>query len=321
MTTSFRSIIRAAGAVAVLAAATGCSKSDPVPPTLNSEYDLELRWLGTPPEGLTLEAFNDAATVVRGIIVGGLSSVGLPRNFTNVSQCDASLSGFPDVPRDPIPGLVIYIRLQAIDGVGGTLGSAGPCLVRQDSQGSLPALGVMRLDEADVANLLNNGRLGAVILHEMLHVVGFGTVWFDNQMLDTTLATDARFLGTRARAACADLHAGGSNCATTVPVHSTDGAGSRHSHWRESLFTNELMTPFLNNVAVNPLSAMTIQSLADLGYVVSTTPAQPFTVAGTMLRTMADAESEPLLRFAEPMRPRYSIDVNGDLVPYRWSTR
>lgn len=175
----------------------------------------------------------------------------------------------------------------------------------------------MRLDEADVANLLSTGRLSSVVLHEMLHVVGFGTVWFDNSLLDTTLTTDARFLGTRARAACADLHSGGTNCATTVPVHSTDGVGSRHSHWRESLFTNELMTPFLNNVATNPLSAMTIQSLGDLGYVVSTSAAQPFTVSGTMLQALVAEDGRPPLRLAEPMRPRFGVDVHGDLIPYR----
>jgi hypothetical protein len=307
----FRTAVIAA--LALLGA--GCKATDPIDRGQSSEFVLELRWLGTAPTGATLGSFESAATIIRSTIVGPLNGVSIPNSFDNVSQCDASLTGFPDVPRDPIPGLVIYIRVQAIDGVGGTLGSAGPCLVRGASQNNIPALGVMRLDEADVASLQNSGRLQTVVLHEMMHVLGFGTIWTDNAVLDTTNAVDARFLGSRARAACADVHNGGANCATTVPVHSADGAGSRFSHWRESLFTNELMTPFLT-AGATPMSAMTIQSLADLGYVVSTTTAQPFTVTGSFLQSALLA-GEPELIFGEPMRPRYQITESGELVPFR----
>lgn len=298
----------------VLLAAACTPSSGPSGGTVNTNYELELRWLGTAPTGGTLQAFENAANTLRSVITGGLSSVSLPGGFTNVSQCEPSLTGFPDVPRDPIPGLVIYLRIVPIDGVNGTLGSAGPCIIRSPGQNNLPALGVMRLDSADVASLLASARLQTVVTHEMLHVVGLGTLWFDNNLLDTTLTTNARFLGPAARAACADLHGGGTNCSTSVPVHSADGAGSRHSHWRESLFTTELMTPFLDAVAVNPLSAMSIRSLQDLGYVVSTSAAQSYTVSGTFLRAMPTAGASPIA-MPEPMRPRFALDARGDLVP------
>lgn len=310
--------LRLVRSVAALAVATlgviSCASSTGGGNTTPSEdFVLELRWLGTAPTGATLASFDAAAATLRATITAGLNPVSLPGTFTNVTQCDASLTGFPDVSREPIQGLVIYLRVTPIDGVNGTLGSAGPCLVRSEEQKNLPALGVMRLDEADVASLQTAGRLQTVVLHEMLHVMGFGTIWTDNAVIDTTDLNNARFLGTRARAACADVHGGGANCTATVPVHSADGVGSKYSHWRESLFTNELMTPFLGG-GPTPYSAMTIQSLADLGYTVSATPAQPFTVSGTFLRMAPD---EVVLTYPAPMRPRFELDSRGELMPYR----
>ncbi len=281
----------------------------------SGDFELELRYLGDAPTGATLTAFENAAASIRATITAGLTSVSIPSSFTNVSQCEESLTGFPDVPRDDIPGLVIYVRVTAIDGVGNVLGSAGPCLVRPDAQDNLPALGVMRFDEADLANLEASGRLQTVILHEMLHVLGFGTIWTDNGVLDSTNVSDPRFTGPRARAACANVHSGGANCATNVPVHAADGEGSAFSHWRESLFTNELMTPFLT-AGSTPFSEMTIRSLADLGYVISVSQAQPFTVSGTALRAEPTI-AEQGIRLGEPLRPRWKLDNSGDLVPYR----
>lgn len=279
-----------------------------------SEFVLDLRYLGTPPTSQIQASFDVAATVIRGTITGPLTNVTLPADFLNVSECDASLTGFDDVPRAPISGLVVYISIVSIDGVGGTLGSAGPCIVRNAAQNFLPALGVMRLDGADVNNLAAGGYLTTVILHELLHVLGFGTIWIDNDLLSGEGTADARFLGVAARAACADVHGGGTACATTVPVHSADGAGSRDTHWRESVFTTEIMTPFLEQ-GPNPFSEMTIRSLGDLGYVVSTAFADPFTVATAALRAAPSADT-PVVEFAEPIRPRYALDAQGGLIPF-----
>ena len=50
------------------------------------------------------------------------------------------------------------------------------------------------------------------------------------------------------------------------------------SHWRESVFGHELMTPILNVGQEQPLSAVTIQSLADLGYGVDLSHAESFSL-------------------------------------------
>jgi len=305
--------LRSGALAATLFAVLACGSVTTSPPPA-SAFVLDIRYLGTAPTGATLQSFEDAANTVRQTITGALSTVAVPNDFTNLSQCGSEYGGHPDVPRDNITGLVIYVSVQPIDGIGGTLASAGPCLVRSQSDNYLPALGVMRFDEADVASLLTQGVLTRVVLHEMLHVLGFGTIWPDQGLLDSTDLADARFLGPRARAACADVNGGGTACSTTVPVHSTGGAGTRYTHWRESMFTNELMTPFLN-AGSNPFSAMSVQSLGDLGFEVSTSAAEPFTASGSELRAALLADGTPIA-FGEPTRPRYIVTRSGALIPY-----
>ena len=289
---------------------TGAACGTSTRPDDATAYELELIWLGTEPSEQVRSSFDRAGNTIRATIVGALTSVAIPPSFTNLSQC--GLAGHADIGREPIRGLRIYAVVESIDGVGGTLGSAGPCLIRADDT---PALGVMRFDDADVQSLLSSGRLASVVLHEMLHVVGFGTVWSDQAVIDTlTNPADARFTGLLARQACRDFNGGASVCATSVPVHSADGAGSRFSHWRESTFGSELMTPFLGSGAT-PLSATTIGSLEDLGYEVSYETANPYTIPTTI--ALRAEESLPAIQLGEPLQPSWKLDGAGRLTPYR----
>lgn len=295
----------ALAATCVLAAACG----NVTKPVNSSEYELELIWLGTPPSAEIRATFDVAGNKIRSTIIGAVTAVALPGSFTNLSQC--GLPGYPDVSRENIQGLRIYAVVEPIDTVGGTLGSAGPCLIRPDD---IPALGVMRFDSWDVQQLYATGRLSRVVLHEMMHVVGFGTVWTDQGLLNRIDTLDARFAGLHARIACQDENGGATICATDVPVHSADGDGSRFSHWREGTFGSELMTPFLGSGATQ-FSATTIGSLEDLGYEVDYNAAEAYTlpVAPALMAEPAG----PALRFGEPMQPRWKLDGAGRLTPYR----
>ena len=72
------------------------------------------------------------------------------------------------------PGrLLIEATLDAIDGVGGVLGFAGPTLVWSDCP-TVSLEGVMTFDIADVEILEDLGIFEGVILHEMGHVIGIG---------------------------------------------------------------------------------------------------------------------------------------------------
>jgi hypothetical protein len=52
------------------------------------------------------------------------------------------------------------------------------------------------------------------------------------------------------------------------------GDGSLNFHWRESVFTTELMTPAIG-FGASPLSLVTVESLHDMGYTVNPAGADP----------------------------------------------
>ena len=72
-------------------------------------------------------------------------------------------------------GIIIEAEGVNIDGRGSVLGAAGPTRLRPNSL--LPAKGIMRFDIADINQLEADGTFGSVILHEMGHVIGIGTLW------------------------------------------------------------------------------------------------------------------------------------------------
>ena len=88
-----------------------------------------------------------------------------------------------------------------------------------------------------------------------------------------------RVTGAGGVTACATQLGGSSVCVGAVPAENcldlavgvVCGAGTRNSHWKESTFRTELMTGYAG--AVNPLSRLSIEGLADLGYTVDPTVA------------------------------------------------
>ena len=170
-----------------------------------------------------------------------------------------------------IDDILIDARGTAIDGPSGILGQAGPTRIRSGS--GLPATGVMEFDIGDLADLEVNGGLLNVIIHEMGHVLGIGTLWQTQNLLTGGGSPNPTFIGMQAMEEFARLT--GAAAPTPVPVANTGGPGTRDGHWREAVFGSELMTGFLNP-AFNPISRLTIASLEDLGYVVNYAAADPY---------------------------------------------
>jgi hypothetical protein len=139
----------------------------------------------------------------------------------------------------------------SIDGAGGVLGQAGWDQVRAGSY--LPSRGIMEFDSADAAAYQAAGLFDDIVLHEMLHTIGFGTIWSY-----LGLTNGSSYTGAAANAA----YPGGE----LVPLETDGGPGTAYSHWDEgsALGSNELMTGYIDGD--NYLSYTTIASLADLGY-------------------------------------------------------
>jgi hypothetical protein len=151
----------------------------------------------------------------------------------------------------------------AIDGRGGILGQAGPRGGTFYDGGIYITRGIMEFDAADLDVLETRGTLFDVILHEMAHVIGFGTVWgiFDNLYVQNS----GEYLG---RYALAMYREEFDANAAFVPVDIVSGVGTKNSHWDENWAggRSDLMTGFLEGTT--DVSNTTLAAFADIGYIV-----------------------------------------------------
>lgn len=174
--------------------------------------------------------------------------------------------------------LVITADLDPIDGTGGILGQAGPTLVRTDSL--LPALGSMTFDEADAAYYYSLGLFDDIVLHEMMHVMGFGTLWNSLNLVTNTVDTQGTpkptddvitsiYNGDQANSA----YVGFFTTDDFLFVETDGGSGTAGGHWDEETYFDELMTGYIGHLYsdgtrdnTNYLSDWSVAALADLGY-------------------------------------------------------
>ena len=170
------------------------------------------------------------------------------------------LGDLPDVvlpswagPLAAVDDLVIRVELATMDGVGGMLGAGDPILVRSDSL--LPVTARMRLTRrCGLAQA--EGVWDEVVLHEMLHCLGFGTLWGAKGLVAPgrgRLHRPRRDGGIRRHGRL-----------RPVPLESEGGPGTAGVHWSEAMFGAELMTGWIADGGI--LSPLTLASLGDLGY-------------------------------------------------------
>lgn len=186
-----------------------------------------------------------------------------------------------DLPNvtDPATGrviddIVIVATGDAIDGTGGILGGARPTAFRPGARG-LPWQGEMTFDTADVATMAADGTFLGVVLHEMGHALGFGSLWQRFGLVQGAGTANPIYVGINGLREYRSLF--GAPSAPGVPVEATGGQGTADSHWRETTFDAELMTGYVEQAGVRmPISRMTVGAMQDLGYTVNYAAADPF---------------------------------------------
>lgn len=235
-----------------------CISTNGTPAIPSSPFTIDVRIVG----GLTASQqsiFEEAARRWSEIIIGDLESF--------------------EVDGEIIDDLLILAEGTVIDGPNGILGQAGPTHVRPDSR--IPIRGIMSFDSADLQGLEDEGELLDVIIHEMGHVLGIGTIWSELGLIEGSGSNNPLFIGRAAMIEYASLT--GVAGLAKVPVANTGGPGTREGHWREATFDTELMTGF-DDPGRNALSRLTAASLQDLGYQVNLNAADNYSLPLRQLR-------------------------------------
>jgi hypothetical protein len=209
------------------------------PALASAGYNITIQFNGTWTQDL-YNVFVAAADRLTSLIVGELPDVSV-RTRGRVTTVD---------------DILITAELGNIDGLNGVLGQAGPTAIR--TNGSLPATAIMQFDIVDV-NAMGLDVFADVVLHEMAHSLGFGSIW-DR----LGLVTNGLFTGENALDEFLDMGGSGSG----IPVEQDFGAGTAGAHWDEETFRNELMTGFIDE-GENYFTEMSAASFADLGYVIN----------------------------------------------------
>lgn len=220
--------------------------------SLEHQFDIGLNYISevTPSQARAIE---EAAARWEAIIVGDLPDVN-----TDIGMVD---------------DVVIDVEVRNIDGEEFTLAQAEPTRFRAGS--FLPSRGLVEIDRADIASLEAQGKLVETITHEMAHVLGFGTIWNNKNLVSGASGSNPIFTGAKATAEYNALYG---VSASGVPLENGSGGGQTDLvHWRESSLDLEQMTGFSASAGTfEPISRITIGQFQDLGYSVNYAAADPF---------------------------------------------
>jgi hypothetical protein len=287
---------------------------------VESNYEIDVRFFGPPMPPAAAAMFAAAAARIRGSVVGDVGDIEAPVPAIDF-QNECGVAGLPTAFSEPIDDVIVYASVGPIDGASSVLAFSFPCFIRgpAGSPNRQTVIGVMKFDSDDIDNMIARGNLTDVIQHEMLHIVGIGTLWKIYGVLAGAGTAQTRYTGALGVGGCVSV-GGATACPGSVPVENIGGAGTADSHWREETFFNELMTGFVNTSAsvpgglLNPYSAMSIQSLADIGYVVNVKAADPYSVPGTSAIQAARAMSaEVATPWEKVMTPKMFMSPAGKI--------
>ncbi len=210
-------------------------------------------------------------------------------------------TNMPPYLRESLTKLRIVATSPPIDGPGGILGQAGPTSTATYFAGGLvanrpdvrsfwivPVTSTMEFDIDDLATLAAEGTLQDVVIHEMAHALGFGSLWMQNELIAPLGGIGLmQYVGGEyaIREYGKEI---GSPVVSFVPLEQRGGPGTALGHWTDSPpffnqvftgpFLKEQMTGFLGDFdpdtqtlvfATRFTSEATWGAMADLGYEVA----------------------------------------------------
>ncbi len=252
------------------------------------------------------------------IISEGPPAVDFSSNTHSLSFRDTTI-----VVGDSVDDLRIFIYKHPIM----PLGAGGPTYVRSGNPTGLPAVGRVWIGSPGLDRFqateplwIEERLLRDLMLHETAHVLGFGTLWEALGLRQDTPG-DAHFSGELAIQAF-NAAGGEDYSGSKVPVEYEGPftACSGPAHWRPEVFRGnarefgaEIMESTIERE--HRLSAITIQSVADLGYVVDVSRADPYKLPASIGAAQPRPSSaKPVASLAfdlEVLGPIYVGDEQG----------
>ena len=246
-------------------------------------FDMELNFVGAVHD---TAVYRSAVSFWENVVTGDLEDV-VPNGWDVGHYCFDDEEQLP-LRDEPIDDHALYVREDRLDGPvesgGSRLGYAGFCFYRTGTseRPPMPVIGYVTVDSADIDYMRENDKLRELIDHEIGHTLGIGLWNFQDgeegpwQLRVGSATDDPRYVGAYAVQKYRALGGTGH----TIPVANRGGDGTEDVHWRASEFMTELMSGYIVDGS-NPLSAITIASLADQFYAVDMSAAEPFTVSST----------------------------------------
>jgi len=273
-------------------------------PGSSNGFNISLLFTSTVTENYKA-AFVDAGRRWEQIITQSLpATVTLTRDYL-MTNCNYDVI----TPQVTIEDLLIGVDVASIDGQGKILGQSAPCLL--DNTG-IPRFGIMQFDTADVENMIAMGTFNSVILHEMGHVLGIGTLWEYHDLIDKDWFSAPDYTGDQGNYGNEEI--GGSGQAT---IEDQGGQGTAYGHWKETIYDTELMTGWAESNVAMPLSRLTARSLGDLGYTINPDASDEFRIGTSGRRRRLRGEKVQIHQSGHEVKPFTGIVIDGIPKPGR----